>query len=250
MQGLEGRRVLVTGGSRGLGLALVEALVEHKAQVTVLARDQARLADVQKRLGVAVVAGDITDGALAKRLLSDVRPDVLVLNAAASPVMAPIHEQKWEDFTQTWNTDVKGAFQWIQEALKLPLPRGARVLIGSSGAAIAGSPLSGGYAGAKRMMWLMAHYANGVAEELGLGIKFQAIVPRQIIPDTAHGRSAAEGYAKRKGVSVEAFAANFGKPLPPRLVAEHLVTILTDPKYENGTAWGLKGDLGIHSLDG
>ena len=58
----------------------------------------------------------------------------------------------------------------------LPLAPGARVLVGSSGAALQGSPLSGGYAGARRMLWLMARYANGVAEQKGLGIRFQAIV--------------------------------------------------------------------------
>jgi NAD(P)-dependent dehydrogenase (short-subunit alcohol dehydrogenase family) len=250
MENLEGKRVLVTGGNRGLGLAIVEALVGKKAQVTVLARDAEQLGSVQKRLNVAVVAGDMTDPALATKLLRDVRPTVLVLNAGASPAMAPIHEQTWEGFSASWNNDVKGAFYWVQEALRLPLPPGTRVLLGSSGAAVAGSPLSGGYAGAKRMLWLMAHYANSVSEELGLGIKFQAIVPRQMIPETKHGRGAAEAYAKRKGVSVETFVKNFGAPMPPAKVAEHVVDILTDPKYASGTAWGLKGDLGIHSLDG
>ncbi|MEO7095717.1 MAG: SDR family oxidoreductase [Polyangiales bacterium] len=249
MQSLEGQRALVTGGSRGLGLALVEALVERKAFVTVLARDPGRLAEVQKRLKVSVVAGDTTDAALAARLLRDVRPTVLVLDAAASPGLGPIHEQTWEGFSRSWNTDVKGAFHWIQEAIRLPLPPGSRVLIGSSGAAVNGSPMSGGYAGAKRMMWMLAHYANGVSEELGLGIKFQAIVPRQIIPQTDHGRAAAEAYAGRKGITVEAFAKQFGKPLLPADVAAHIVSILTEPKYESGTAWGLKGDLGIHTLD-
>ena len=50
-----------------------------------------------------------------------------------------------------------------------------------------GSPLSGGYAGAKRMLWFMAKYANGVSEQKGLGIRFQAIVPLQIIGGTGVG---------------------------------------------------------------
>jgi hypothetical protein len=44
---------------------------------------------------------------------------------------------------------VKGALYWMQAAFNLPLAPGARVLAGSSGAALQGSPLSGGYAGAK-----------------------------------------------------------------------------------------------------
>jgi NAD(P)-dependent dehydrogenase (short-subunit alcohol dehydrogenase family) len=61
---LEGQKVVVTGGSRGLGLGIVEALVAQKAHVTVVARDPERLAEVSKRLGVNVARGDVTDESL------------------------------------------------------------------------------------------------------------------------------------------------------------------------------------------
>jgi hypothetical protein len=44
--------------------------------------------------------------------------------------------------------------------------------------------------------------------------------------------------------------AGFGAPMSSRQVGEHVATILTDPKYETGVAFGLKGDTGISSLDG
>jgi hypothetical protein len=248
METLEGQRIVVTGGSRGLGLAMVEALVAQKARVTVVARDQARLAEISRRLGVDVIPGDAADEALARNTLCEVRPSVLVLNAGAKPSMGPIHDLTWEGFSTNWNIDVKAGFYWVQQALKVPLARGSRVLIGSSGAAVNGSPLSGGYAGAKRMLWLMADYANAVTTQLGLGILFQAIIPQQIIAETELGRAAAEAYARRKGVSLEAFVAGFGAPMPPQKVAEHVVAILTDSKYESGVAFGLKGDTGIVSL--
>ena len=50
--------------------------------------------------------------------------------------------------------------------------------------------MSGGYAGAKRMLWIMAKYANGISAEKGLGIYFQAIVPLQIIGGTGVGDGA------------------------------------------------------------
>jgi NAD(P)-dependent dehydrogenase (short-subunit alcohol dehydrogenase family) len=250
MQTLQDQRVVVTGGSRGLGLGIVEALVARQARVTVVARDPDRLAEVKRRLGVGIIAGDVTDAALAERTLREVRPSVLVLNAGASPALGPIHAQSWDEFSRVWNTDVQAALHWLQAALRLPLPRGSRVLLGSSGAAIGGSPLSGGYAGAKRMLWLMASYANASSDELGVGIKFQVLVPRQIIGETELGQAAAEAYAKRKGVTLEAFHASFGPPLTPAQVGEHVATLLTDPRYEAGVAFGLKGDLGIHSLDG
>jgi NAD(P)-dependent dehydrogenase (short-subunit alcohol dehydrogenase family) len=250
MKTLAGQKALVTGGSRGLGLAIVEALLAEKAVVTVVARDAARLAEVSKRLGVAVIQGDIADEALARSTLRELRPSVLVLNAGAQPGLGLIHEQTWESFSRTWDSDVKAGFHWVQEALRLPLPPGSRVLLGSSGAAVNGSPLSGGYAGAKRMLWLMAQYANASAKELGLGIHFQALVPQRMIGETELGRAGAEAYARRKGVSVEAFLAGFGAPMPPTAVGQHVVSILTEPKYENGVAFGLKGDTGIVSLDG
>jgi hypothetical protein len=119
------------------------------------------------------------------------------------------------------------------------------VLISSSGAAIEGSPLSGGYAGAKRTIWLMAAYANGVANELGLGIRFQALLLRQIVGATELGRTAAEAYARRKGVSTEAFLAGFGKPLSPRDYGEHIATLLADSQYDNATALAIRGETGI-----
>jgi NAD(P)-dependent dehydrogenase (short-subunit alcohol dehydrogenase family) len=249
MQTLEQMRVLVTGGSRGLGLGVVEALVARHADVTVLARDSGSLASLKNRLGVSIIAGDATDPALAESVLRDVRPSVLVLNAGAKPTMAPLHEQTWESFSTNWNTDVKATFHWIQAALRVPLQNGSHVLVSSSGAAIEGSPLSGGYAGAKRMIWFMAGYANGVAGALKRGIRFQALLVRQIVGATELGRNAAEAYARRKGVSTEAFLAGFGKALTPQDYGEHVITLLTEPRYQSATAFAIQGDTGIQPLD-
>src|SRR6266498_479403 len=116
MQTLEQRRVLITGGSRGLGLGVVEALVAHHANVTVIARDSARLTELKARLGVSIILGDATDPKLAESALREARPSVLVLNAGATPMMAPLHEQTWESFSKNWNTDVRATFHWIQSA--------------------------------------------------------------------------------------------------------------------------------------
>jgi len=248
MQTLQDQRVVVTGGSRGIGLGITEALVAQGANVTVVARSPGPLAEVKQRLGVGVAVGDVADPAVAERVIRELAPSVLVLNAGATPAMGPIHELSWEAFSRVWNTDVQAGLHWIQAAIRLPLARGSRVVLGSSGAAVNGSPLSGGYAGAKRMLWLMAGYANQVSETLDLGIKFQALIPRQML-DTELGRAGAEAYARRKGISVEAFLAGFGAPLTPRQIGDHVVTLLTDPRHEAGVAFGVKSDLGLHTLD-
>src|SRR5207245_10252785 len=113
--------------SRGLGLGLVEALVNQGARVTVVARDQAALAAVKQRLGVAVIPADVTDEGAAQRILTDVRPEILVLNAGATPRMGRLDQLSWADFTAPWETDVKAGLYWMHAALNLPLAPGKRM---------------------------------------------------------------------------------------------------------------------------
>jgi NAD(P)-dependent dehydrogenase (short-subunit alcohol dehydrogenase family) len=247
---LKDRNVVVTGGSRGLGLGLVEALVAHGARVTVVARDADALGSVRARLGVATISADITDETAAHRILAEVRPDILALNAGATPRMGRLDQLSWADFTAPWETDVKAGLYWLQAALKLPLKPGSRVLVGSSGAAQNGSPLSGGYAGAKRMLWIMARYANGVSEQKDLGIRFQTIVPLQMVADTGVGDEGANAYARAMGIKRNEFLARFGAPMPPREFGEKVVSVLDDPQYAEGFAFGLRGDTGITMLEG
>ena len=247
---LKDKNVVVTGGSRGLGLGLVEALVAHDASVTVVARDADALESVRARLGVATISADVTNETAVRRILAEVRPDILALNAGTTPPMGRLDQMSWADFTAVWETDVKAGLYWLQAALNLPLKPGSRVLVGSSGAAVNGSPMSGGYAGAKRMLWFMAKYANGVAEQKGLGIRFQAIVPQQIIGGTGVGDAGANAYARAAGIETEAFLARFGAPMPPRDFGEKVLSVLDDPQYGTGFAFGLKGDTGITVLEG
>jgi NAD(P)-dependent dehydrogenase (short-subunit alcohol dehydrogenase family) len=247
---LENKNVVVTGGSRGLGLGLVEALVAHGASVTVVARDADALNSVRARLGVATISADVTDETAAHRILGQIRPDVLVLNAGTPPRMGRLDQMNWADFSATWETDVKAGLYWLQAALKAPLRPGSRVLVVSSGAAVLGSPMSGGYGGAKRMLWFMANYANGVSKQKDLGIRFQAIVPRQMVAGTGVGDAAANAYARAMGIEPEEYLVRFGAPMPPREFGEKVVSVLNDPKYAEGFAFGLKGDTGITMLEG
>jgi NAD(P)-dependent dehydrogenase (short-subunit alcohol dehydrogenase family) len=247
---LKDKNIVVTGGSRGLGLGLVEALVAHGARVTVVARDTGALESVRARLGVATISADVTDETAAHRILGEVRPDVLALNAGTKPRMGRMDQLSWADFTAPWEHDVKAGFHWLQAALNLPLKPGSRVLVVSSGAAVNGSPMSGGYGGAKRMLWFMAQYANGVSKQKDLGIRFQAIVLRQMVRGTGVGDAASNAYARAMGVTPEEYVARFGVPMPPREFGEKVVSVLDDPKYAEGFAFGLKGDTGVTMLEG
>src|SRR6266481_4282337 len=226
------------------------ALVAHGARVTVVARDADALESVRARLGVATISADVTDETAAHRILAEVRPDILALNAGAKPRMGQLDKLSWADFTAPWEHDVKAGLYWLQAALKLPLNPGSRVLVVSSGAAVSGSPMSGGYGGAKRMLWFMAEYANGVSEQQDLGIRFQAIVPQQMVRGTGVGDEGANAYARAMGIEPEEFLARFGAPMPPREFGEKVVSVLDDPNYAEGFAFGLKGDTGVTILEG
>ena len=76
----------------------------------------------------------------AGTLLDRYDPDTVILVAGASPLMRPLQHQTWETFSVNWETDVRIAFHWLRETLLKPLRPGSRVIVISSGAAVAGSP--------------------------------------------------------------------------------------------------------------
>lgn len=241
------KHIVVTGGSRGLGLGLVEALVAQGARVTVVARGAVALDAVRERLGVSTIAADVGDEAWAQRIIADTRPDILVLNAGAKPRMGRLDQISWTDFSATWESDVRSGLYWLQAALRFPLAPRSRVLVGSSGAGHGGSPLSGGYGGAKRMLWFMAKYANSVSKQQDLGIRFQAILPMQMVGGTGIGDTAAEAYAVSMGIEREAFLARF-PAMTPREFGDKVISVLQDAQYASGLAFGINGD-GITILE-
>ncbi len=249
MRYLEGKTALVTGGSRGLGRAIVHALAAEDADVWALARNAARLDELKHEVaGVQTVVGDVTDPQTAPLTLRSVRPDILVLNAGVTPTMGPVHQQSWEQFSQTWNTDVYMAFSFGTQALVQPLAPGSTVIIVSSGAAIGGSSFSGGYAGAKRMQWFLAHYLQQESDALNRDIRFVALLPRQIIPSTTLGHAASAAYAAQQGISQQIFIERAGPSLTPQAIGSAVVALLTDPAYRNGSAFVVTSH-GLESLD-
>src|SRR6185312_4428975 len=176
MDGLSGRTALVVGASRGLGRGVTEALLAAGARTVAVARDTAPLADLAVRRPLLVLEpADGSDQATAQRLLAQHRPDVLALVAGATPQLRPLQEHDWDSFSVNWHTDVQMAFAWLRAALLLPLRPGSRVIVTSSGAALRGSPLSGGYAGAKATQRFLTAYAQDEAERAGLDITFTAV---------------------------------------------------------------------------
>jgi NAD(P)-dependent dehydrogenase (short-subunit alcohol dehydrogenase family) len=141
-----------------------------------------------------VPVGDATDLATAGRLLDRFEPRVLVLNAGARPLSRAVHLQTWETFPENWDTDVKHVLHRVRETLLRPLAPGSTVISMSSGAAVNGSPISGGYAGAKAAVRFVSGYAAEESERAGLGIRFVSVLPR-LTPGTGPGEAAVAAYA-------------------------------------------------------
>ena len=77
--GLRGRRALITGGSRGIGFAVAEALAAEGASIGLVARDAAGLAAAAERLGprgvpVATAVADVTDTTQLRHAVTTSRP--------------------------------------------------------------------------------------------------------------------------------------------------------------------------------
>jgi NAD(P)-dependent dehydrogenase (short-subunit alcohol dehydrogenase family) len=192
-------RAVVIGAGGGVGRATVDALRAAGAAVAAAGRER-----------------DATDPAQVAALLDEADPDLVVVAAGARPHMAPIAEQTWETFSATWEVDVKIAFEVGRAALARPMRPGSTVVIMSSGAAInvGGSPRSGGYAGAKRMQMFMARYLQLASDAAGLGIRFVALAPTELIAGTQIGQAASDAYGKEAG------------PLDPEGVARAILAVV------------------------
>ena len=149
---------------------------------------------------------DARDATVAASLLDWYEPEMVVLAAGATPHMRPLQQQTWETFSVNWETDVRIAFHWLREALLKPLRPGSRLVVFSSGASLNtnGSPLSGGYAGAKATQRFITAYAQDEATRAGLDLIFTTVLPR-FAPETGVGRRAVQAYAARAGLSQKDF---------------------------------------------
>ncbi len=228
MISLRGKVALVTGGSSGVGKATVKAVLAEGARVTAVARGAARLSALRLELGegLATRQGDVSDPVFTKSLLGELTPDLVILAAGIAPQMGTFDEFEWESFSAVWNVDLKATFHLLKQALTLPLRDGSTLVVVSSGAALHGSPLSGGYAGAKRMQWLLASYAQRVADAKQLGIRTIAVLPGQFIEGTTIGANAAAAYGAMKGISAEAEMKRFKAPLNADAVATAILGAL------------------------
>ncbi len=229
-QRFHGKNVVVIGGSRGLGRAIVAATHAQGAQVLAVARQKESLAKLADDFsGIHVLSLDGTSESAPRSVFATLSPDILIICAGAIPHAAPLGEQSWEQFSRNWNTDVKLSLLFAQAALNTPLPSGTTIILVASGAALGGSPISGGYAGSKRTQMFIADYAQKESERMKLGLRFFALVPKGMMPETDLGKAAVEAYASYFGISVQDFIRNMGAPQTTEDMASAIAEFASNP---------------------
>jgi NAD(P)-dependent dehydrogenase (short-subunit alcohol dehydrogenase family) len=240
---LQGKRVVVLGASRGVGREIVQRASAEGARVLAVARQGRGLAELVKCMrGVETLALDAATEAAPRKVFRKTRPDLLVVCGGATPPVRPIPELNWAEFGVNWEVDTKMAFLFCREALQAPLAPGSVVIIISSGAGLGGSPISGGYAGAKRMQMFIAKYCQAESDRLELGIRFVALVPSRVMPETDLGQAAVNGYAQYLGVTAEKFLENMGPRQSPTSVAEAVLDIAKKPPAEPGSIFTISAN--------
>lgn len=180
-------RVAITGGTSGLGLALVKELTQRGAEVALIARTEARVAMVAAEEAAHGIVGDVANKHDIHRIALQVTGmlgglDVLINNASdLGPVpLALLGDTQCEDFERALTTNVLGPFR-LTKALLGSLAasaregRGAVVLNISSDAAVNAYPQWGAYGASKAAL---AHMTRIWNEELsGQGVRFIALDP-------------------------------------------------------------------------
>lgn len=175
---LAGLRAVVTGGTSGLGLALVRALRAVGAEVAFVARTEARVAEVTRETGATGIVGDVARKEDIHRIALQVGASVgasgaidLLVNNASSLGPVPLRalaDTDCEDLERALATNLVGPFR-LTKALLGPLASGARsgspsvVLNVSSDAAVSAYPGWGAYGASKAAL---AHLSAIWGEEL------------------------------------------------------------------------------------
>jgi NAD(P)-dependent dehydrogenase (short-subunit alcohol dehydrogenase family) len=120
---LTGKVAIVTGGSRGIGLAITRGLVERGAKVVVSGRDEQALAAVREQLGdeVAIVAGDVAEEGVAEALVSTAKEtfgglDILVNNAGTG-TFKPVEELTPGEWHRLIATNLTGPYLCAHAAI-------------------------------------------------------------------------------------------------------------------------------------
>lgn len=190
---LDGKSVLVTGGTRGIGRSVAEACARAGAGVAVLARKPDELDETARAVGdlgspVVTVAGSAGDpDAIERAVAACVEQlgslDVLVNNAAANPVMGPMIEIDPRAVRKILEVNVEGPLLSAQAAWRAWMrEHGGVILNVASIGGLRPGPFVGTYNVSKAAL---LHLTRQLAHELAPGVRVNALAPGLVKTDMA-----------------------------------------------------------------
>ena len=193
---LTGRVAIVTGSSRGIGLAIAAALAEHGAKVVISSRKQdacdevAHAINAQHGIGTAIaVAANISDKDALQNLVDETRRqfgriDVLCCNAASNPYYGPMGGITDDQFRKIFDNNVLSNHWLIQMIAPEMLERGGgSIIIVSSIGGLTSSTTIGAYNVSKAADFQLA---RNLAAEFGpKGVRVNCVAPGLVKTDFA-----------------------------------------------------------------
>lgn len=184
---LAGKSAIVTGSTRGIGLAVAREYLRQGARVTICGRDENALSEIRGRISderqaVLVVRADVTSPQEIDRLVGAAIAqwggvDILVNNAGVAPPRVAICGTSLEDWTRTLVTNLTGPFLATRAVLPHMLKRGGGSIINVSSRLARGlmDHGRGAYAVTK---WGLEAFTQYLAEELrDDGIRVNSVAP-------------------------------------------------------------------------
>ncbi len=194
---LAGHRVLLTGGSGGIGMGVARCLIAAGAEVILSGTRAEKLAAARTALGgnVGTVVHDVTRfgeaEALAMRVEADYGPVSALINNAGNTVKKPISEMSDADFSSVMETHVAGAFALSRAFLPQIAASGkGSILFTASMASYLGIPHVIGYSAAKTaLLGMVRAMATELAPE---GVRVNGVAPGWIGTDMVRKNTATD----------------------------------------------------------
>jgi NAD(P)-dependent dehydrogenase (short-subunit alcohol dehydrogenase family) len=219
---LEGKTVLVTGGSRGIGFATARAFLEAGSRVAICALDTARLAGAEASLRglghVAAARVDVRDPQAVRRYIQALDNslggvDILINNAGITHV-GRFAVQPYESIDAVIDVNLKGVMYTTRAVLPGMIERGGGVIVNvASGAGLAGFPDLVGYCSAK---FGVVGFTESLDQEVrAQGVRVHAVCPGRVATDMQVQYSGA-----KIGLAPETVAARILELAGPRPRAE------------------------------
>lgn len=252
--GLQGKAVLVTGGSKGIGLACARAFLAEGARVAIASRSKVNLVAAERQLKsegheVARVAGDLIDPAAARRMVAEaeqaVGPIEVLVNSAGAAKRTPPQELTPE----TWRAAMDAKYFTYVHAIDAVIKgmaargRGAIVnVIGVGGKVASPTHLPGGAANAALML-----VTAGLAAAYGRhGVRVNAVNPGATLTDRL--KQGLEADAKLDGITVEEALARatarvpLGRLARPEEIADAVLFLASErASYVTGAMLAMDG---------